>query len=159
MNNNELILKYKEFLNFKRSLDKSVVKKIEHHLKLNFICNSNSIEGNTLSLRETQVIIENGITVKGKSLKEHLEVKGQEYAINFLEEEIKYNTKISLGLIKKFHSLIMQGNDPNEIGIFKKYDNKILGTNFKTVPHYLVEEKLNDLINEYYFELNDNNII
>ena len=63
--------------------------KLESNLKTNFIYNSNAIEGNTLTLKETDIILQYGVTVKGKSLKEHEEVKGQEYAINFLKEIIK----------------------------------------------------------------------
>ena len=61
-----------------------------------FIYNSNAIEGNSLTRQETEVILEYGVTVKGKSLKDHLEVKGQEYAINFLNNIIKENEVLSL---------------------------------------------------------------
>lgn len=149
MNNKKLIELYNQFLDSKRPIDPLILKKIEDDLKTNFIYNSNAIEGNTLSPLETQVILEYGITVKGKSLKEHLEVKGQEYAINFLKEEIKYNTKLSLKLIKDFHTLVIQVNDPVNAGIFKKYDNKILGASFNTTPYYLVEEQLNNLLDKY----------
>ena len=61
-----------------------------------FIYNSNAIEGNSLTRQETEVILEYGVTVKGKPLKDHLEVKGQEYAINFLNNIIKENEVLSL---------------------------------------------------------------
>ncbi len=80
---------YSEFLKSKRPIDEIVLKKIEENLKAKFIYNSNGIERNTLSLMETNLIIEHGVTIKGKSLKEHLEVKGQEYALNFLSEVMK----------------------------------------------------------------------
>jgi len=62
---------------------------LENTLKNDFIYNSNAIEGNSLTRQETEVILEYGVTVKGKPLKDHLEVKGQEYAINFLNNIIK----------------------------------------------------------------------
>jgi len=80
---------FKNFLEKERPLNKGVLTKLESNLKTNFIYNSNAIEGNTLTLKETDIILQYGVTVKGKSLKEHEEVKGQEYAINFLKEIIK----------------------------------------------------------------------
>ena len=80
---------FKNFLEKERPLNKGILTKLENNLRTNFIYNSNAIEGNTLTLRETDIILEHGVTIKGKSLKEHEEVKGQEYAINFLKEIIK----------------------------------------------------------------------
>ena len=84
---------YREFLKSKRPINEIILNKIEENLKAKFIYNSNGIEGNTLSLMETNLIIEHGVTIKGKSLKEHLEVKGQEYALNFLLEVMKEKEK------------------------------------------------------------------
>lgn len=137
---------YKEFLKTKRPIEENILKKIEENLKARYIYNSNGIEGNTLSLMETNLIIEHGVTIKGKSLKEHLEVKGQEYALNFLADVIKENEYISLRLIREFNSLVMV----NGGGTFKKFQNEIVGANFMTSPPHLVEEHLNKLIEEYY---------
>ena len=82
---------FKNFLEKERPLNKGVLTKLESNLKTNFIYNSNAIEGSTLTLKETDIILQYGVTVKGKSLKEHEEVKGQEYALNFLKEVIKTN--------------------------------------------------------------------
>ena len=56
---------------------------MENNLKTNFIYNSNAIEGNTLTLKETDIILQHGVTVKGKSLKEHEEVKGRNMLLIF----------------------------------------------------------------------------
>ena len=137
---------YREFLKSKRPIDKMVLKKIEENLSAKFIYNSNGIEGNTLSLMETNLIIEHGVTIKGKSLKEHLEVKGQEYALNFLIEVMKQQEKISLRMIREFNSLVMV----NGGGTFKTVPNEIVGAKFKTSPPYLVEEHLSKLIEDFY---------
>lgn len=137
---------YKKFLESKRPIDKIVLKKIEDNLKAKFIYNSNGIEGNTLTLMETNLILEHGITIKGKSLQEHLEVKGQEYALNFLNEILKGDEKISLKMIREFNNLVML----NGGGKFKTYPNEIVGASFKTSPPYLVEEHLQEIIDEYY---------
>ena len=122
--------------------------KLENNLKTNFIYNSNAIEGSTLTLKETDIILQYRVTVKGKSLKEHEEVKGQEYALNFLKEVIKTNESLSLRLIRKFHALVLNDDIENR-GKFKKSNNEILGAGFETTPYYLVEEKLTELIEKF----------
>ena len=137
---------YRNFLKSKRPIDEITLKKIEENLKAKYIYNSNGIEGNTLSLMETNLIIEHGVTIKGKSLKEHLEVKGQEYALNFLTEIMNQKEEISLRMIREFNSLVMV----NGGGTFKTLPNEIIGANFKTSPPHLVEEHLNKLIENFH---------
>ena len=139
---------FKNFLEKERPLNKGILTKLENNLRTNFIYNSNAIEGNTLTLRETDIILEHGITIKGKSLKEHEEVKGQEYAINFLKEIIKAQEPLSLRLIREFHALVLN-NDIENRDKFKQSNNEILGADFETVPYYLVEEKLTELIDKF----------
>ena len=139
---------FKEFLELERPLNEGILKKLESNLKTNFIYNSNAIEGNTLTLKETDIILRYGVTVKGKSLKEHEEVKGQEYALNFLKEVIKTNESLSLRVIRKFHALVLNDDIENR-GKFKKSNNEILGAGFETTPYYLVEEKLTELIEKF----------
>ena len=139
---------FKEFLELERPLNEGILKKLESNLKTNFIYNSNAIEGNTLTLKETDIILQYGVTVKGKSLKEHEEVKEQEYAINFLKEVIKTNESLSLRLIRKFNALVLNDDIENR-GKFKKSNNEILGAGFETTPYYLVEEKLTELIEKF----------
>lgn len=71
-------------LNKHRPLPSMALNKIREALSIEWTYNSNNIEGNTLSLRETQMVLQDGITIKGKSLREHFEVKNHERAINFL---------------------------------------------------------------------------
>jgi FIC domain-containing protein len=137
---------YRNFLKSKRPIDEISFKKIEENLKAKYIYNSNGIEGNTLSLMETNLILEHGVTIKGKSLKEHLEVKGQEYALNFLTEVMNQKEEISLRMIREFNSLVMI----NGGGTFKTLPNEIIGANFKTSPPHLVEEHLSKLIENFY---------
>lgn len=145
---NTMIQIFKNFLETERPLNKGILTKLENNLRTNFIYTSNAIEGNTLTLRETDIILEHGITIKGKSLKEHEEVKGQEYAINFLKEIIKAQEPLSLRLIREFHALVLN-NDIENRGKFKQSNNEILGADFETVPYYLVEEKLTELIDKF----------
>ena len=65
-----------------RPLPAIALQKIKESLTIEWTYNSNSIEGNTLTLRETQMVLQEGITVKGKSLREHFEAKNHEKAIS-----------------------------------------------------------------------------
>ena len=72
----------------KRPLPKNTLKSLRAKLLLEWIYNSNAIEGNTLTLSETKVVLEDGITIGGKTLKEHLEVVNHKEAINYMEDII-----------------------------------------------------------------------
>ena len=149
---------FKNFLEKENPLNKGILTKLENNLKTNFIYNSNAIEGSTLTLKETDIILQYGVTVKGKSLKEHEEVKGQEYALNFLKEVIKTNESLSLSLIREFHALVLNDDIENR-GKFKKSNNEILGAGFETTPHYLVEERLTELIVKKFNSSENNDLI
>ena len=137
---------YREFLKSKRPTNKIFLNELDEHLKANYIYNSNAIEGNRLTLLETCMILKHDITIDRKSLKDHLEVKGQEYALNFLLEVMKEKEKISLRMIREFNSLVMV----NGGGTFKTVSNEIVGANFKTSPPDLVEEHLSKLIENFH---------
>lgn len=147
---------FKEFLNKERPLNDGILRKLQNNLRTEFIYNSNAIEGNTLTLRETDIILQFGITVKGKSLKEHNEVKGQEYALDFLNEVLKKEEPLSIRLIREFHALILNDDKDNR-GRFKQENNTILGAKFQTTPFYQVEGKLQELIDN--FNESDKNLI
>ena len=110
-----------EKLNSKRPISKETLKSLKESFNLEWTYNSNGIEGNTLTLRETQVVLE-GITVGGKSLKEHLEVINHEQAILFLDDLIKDKEPISEWNIKNIHQLILRGIDDKNAG---KYLRKV----------------------------------
>ena len=153
---NKMVEIFKEFLNKERPLNDGILRKLQNNLRTEFIYNSNAIEGNTLTLRETDIILQFGITVKGKSLKEHNEVKGQEYALDFLNEVLKKEESLSIRLIREFHALILNDDKDNR-GRFKQENNTILGAKFQTTPFYQVEEKLQELIDN--FNESDKNLI
>jgi Fic family protein len=81
----------KNLLDSKGPLSRAAAKNLKRYFDVEFTYNSNAIEGNTLTITETKVILEDGLTIgKGKSLKEHLEVINHKDAIDFVDElEIK----------------------------------------------------------------------
>jgi Fic family protein len=72
---------------------------------------SNRIEGNTLTLRETDIIVNKGITVGGKSMREHLEAANHHEAVAFIRELAQEQTSLSERTVKEVHALILRGID------------------------------------------------
>lgn len=89
-----------------RPLPEIALRKIKEALAIEWTYNSNGIEGNTLSLRETQMVLQEGITVKGKSLREHFEAKNHQTALNLLYELVGENHQMSSSDILSLHRLV-----------------------------------------------------
>ncbi|MDY4051707.1 MAG: Fic family protein [Candidatus Faecenecus gallistercoris] len=144
---NEVDSKLKK-LNSKRPFPKETIKSLEENNILNWTYNSNAIEGNTLTLRETKVVLE-GITIGGKSVKEHLEALNHKEAILFLEDLVNGNTELSEWNIKNLHALILKGIDNQNAGKYRQEKVVISGATQKPVDYVQVPEKMEKLILEY----------
>ena len=144
---NEVDSKLKK-LNSKKPLPKETIKSLEENNILNWTYNSNAIEGNTLTLRETKVVLE-GITIGGKSVKEHLEVLNHKEAILFLEDLVNGNTELSEWNIKNLHALILKGIDNQNAGKYRQENVVISGATQEPVDYVQVPEKMEKLILEY----------
>jgi Fic family protein len=117
-------------LNELRPLTGEYVKKLQEKFSVEMNYNSNAIEGNTLTLKETYWVIKQGITVKDKPLKDHLEVKNQQEALDFLYKIIEHNKNntFSEKLVKDIHYLIVQDTEKQEAGKYRNIDVFITGT-------------------------------
>nr|WP_245947570.1 hypothetical protein [Bacillus taeanensis] len=99
---------------------------------LEWTYNSNAIEGNTLTINETKVILD-GITVGGKTMREHLEVINHRDAIGYVEEIVQKSEPLSEWQIKNLHRIVLKGIDDeyagfyrDKIGMNKKHSSCIL---------------------------------
>ena len=103
--------------------NKGCTKKIKCNLKERIIIewtyNSNAIEGNSLTLRETKLILEDGLTIKGKPLKEHLEAINHKDAIEFIEKLLCKRVKVTPLLIRQIHSVVLTKIDDKEAGKYR----------------------------------------
>ena len=135
-------------LNSKRPLAKETLKTLKESINLEWTYNSNGIEGNTLTLRETQVVLE-GVTVGGKSLKEHLEAINHEKAILFLDDLIKDNEPISEWNIKNIHQLVLREIDDENAGRYRWENVKIKGATHVPPDYLIVPELMERLIIRY----------
>ena len=137
-----------EKLNSKRPISKETLKSLKESINLEWTYNSNGIEGNTLTLRETQIVLE-GITVGGKSLKEHLEVINHEQAILFLDDLIKDREPVTEWNIKNIHQLVLKEIDDDNAGKYRDENVKIKGAVHIPPDYLIVPELMEKLIINY----------
>ena len=146
----EMIDKKKNIIENKRPLAKNTLKSLREKLFLDWTYNSNAIEGNTLTLSETKVVLEDGITVGGKTLKEHLEVLNHKEAILYMEDIIKNNESLSERQIKNIHNLILKGIDNENAGRYRKEKVLISGAEHMPPDPIRVQEQMEKLVEWYY---------
>lgn len=127
-----------------RPLSSSVVSKLRERFMLEMTYNSNAIEGNNLTLKETYLIINEGITIKGKSLKNHLEVKGHQEALEFIYNLVEKGRQRTMSnhLIREVQSLIASPIDKDIAGVYRKGEVAITGSKHKPpssleIPHLI----------------------
>ena len=115
-------------LNEFRPLPPPAVKKLQEQFQIEMTYNSNAIEGNSLTLRETFLVINEGITVKGKPLKDHLEAKNHYEALEYLSDLVGGDKKptVSEQLIRNLHQLVVQETDREWAGKYRE-GNVIIG--------------------------------
>ena len=107
-------------LNKLRPLSASQVGKLREQMEIEMTYNSNAIEGNSLTLRETWLVLHEGITIKGKPLKDHLEAKDHKEALDFLYELVSgKRCTISEHLIRQLHQLVIQGTEKEWAGRYR----------------------------------------
>lgn len=146
----EKIYELKNELDYRRPLNQGEIKRIKENYIIKNTYNSNAIEGNTLTEMETRVIIETGITVAKKTLKEHLEVKNHVEALSFIEDLKK--EVLSEYDIKSIHSIILDGIDRANAGKYRNIDVRIGGATHDVTSSHLISQEMCDLLSWYSSE-------
>lgn len=144
----ERIHQLKAELDAHRPLGVLEVKRLRENYIIKNTYHSNAIEGNTLSEMETRVIIETGLTVEKKTLREHLEVKNHVEALDYIEELTGLDG-LSESTIQSIHSIILQGIDRRNAGMYRKVDLYISGASHEVSPYYAIGPDMQSLTNWY----------
>lgn len=142
------IQKKKKRLDKLRPLSASILEKLKHDLSLEWTYNSNAIEGNTLTLQETRLVIEEGITIKGKSLREHFEAKNHEKAITHLESLVQQKSNITEDHILQLHKLVLDGIEEDFAGRYRNAQVRIMGANFIPPAGHKVPELMTEFVQQ-----------
>lgn len=140
------ILSKKKALDNLRPLPPQLIKKLWEQMQIEFTYNSNAIEGNTLSLRETQLVIQEGITVHGKSLKEHLEARNHPDAIDYVEQLAQKGATIKQDDILKVHALLMRDIDDQNAGKYRTGQVRVAGATFMPPSAEKIQPMISDLL-------------
>lgn len=123
--------------------------RIAEALELEYTFNSNRIEGNTLTLQETQLVIQEGLTISGKSMREHLEAINHNEAIDFIKSLASPGSVLNERVVKQIHQLVLRGIDPENAGVYRNVPVIITGSAHMPPQPYLVAKKMEELFEWY----------
>jgi len=140
----------KRKLDRSRPLSPSVVRKLDEEFTIAWTYNSNAIEGNTLSLQETEIVINRGITIGGKTVNEHFEAINHKNGIDYIKSVINRKEKITEKTIKKLHELILHSIDDTEAGNYRRQNVRILGANHIPPQSVKIPRLMNEFIEWLY---------
>lgn len=144
----EVINEKKAELDALRPLPKYTLKSLREKPFLEWTYNTNAIEGNTLTINETKVVLE-GITIGGKTLREHLEVINHRDGIIYVEGIVQNKEPLSDWQIKNSHRLVLKGIDDENAGVYRNQQVFISGVKHTPPSHYLIQEKMQQMMNWY----------
>ena len=137
----------KKELDNKRPLTDGEISRLNEEFIIEYTYNSNAIEGNTLTLRETDLVL-SGLTIDQKPLKDHLEAVGHKEAFDFVSELVKNNVPISESVIKQIHYLVL-ADKKDDRGVYRKIPVRIMGAKHEPVQPYLIEPRMKQLLQDF----------
>ena len=139
--------KKKKELDGRRPLTDGEVARLNEEFIVEYIYNSNAIEGNTLTLRETDLVLR-GLTIDQKPLKDHMEAVGHKEAFEYVSELVKDNVPISENVIKQIHFLVL-ADKKDDRGVYRRVPVRIMGAQHEPVQPYLIESKMEQLLLDF----------
>ena len=131
-------------LDGRRPLTAGEVERLNEEFIVDYTYNSNAIEGNTLTLRETDLVLR-GLTIDKKPLKDHMEAVGHKEAFEFVSELVKNNVPISESVIKQIHYLVL-ADKKEDRGVYRRVPVRIMGAQHEPVQPYLIAPKMEELL-------------
>lgn len=142
-----IIDKKKKELDTKRPLTEGEAIRLNEEFIVEYTYNSNAIEGNTLTLRETDLVLR-GLTIDKKPLKDHMEAVGHKEAFDYVRELVKDNIPLSENIIKKIHFLVL-ADKKDDRGVYRRVPVRIMGAAHEPVQPYLIQPKMEQLLIDF----------
>ena len=142
-----IIGKKKKELDTRRPLTEGEVIRLNEEFVVEYTYNSNAIEGNTLTLRETDLVLR-GLTIDKKPLKDHMEAVGHKEAFDYVRELVKDNIPLSENIIKKIHFLVL-ADKKDDRGVYRRVPVRIMGAAHEPVQPYLIQPKMEQLLIDF----------
>jgi len=141
----ERLLEKKRRLDQYRPLPPALIQQLRARLLVEYTYSSNALEGSTLSLGETRMVLEEGVTIGGKPLRDHLEARNHPGAIAFIEGLARPSTEVTEEHVLKLHRLILDGVDPSA-GKYREWGVHIAGATFNPPPSKEVPTRVRGLL-------------
>ena len=113
-----------------RPLPSAIVAKLAEYFRVDWTYNSNAIEGSSITLAETRAILLDGVTIGGKSLREHLEVINHSHAIDLVEQLASQPAPITETTIRQIHALVLRTIDDDNAGSYRHVNVRIAGSDY-----------------------------
>ena len=130
--------------------------KIKQALELEYTFESNRIEGNTMTLRETDMVINEGLTISGKSMREHLEAINHQEAIGFIKDLMQKSNALNERDLLSIHNLILRGIIPEDAGRYRKVQVMIQGSTHMPPQPLMVAQEMEEYF--IWYEINKNKL-
>ena len=143
----DMIDNKKEELDTRRPLTEGEVERLTEEFVVEYTYNSNAIEGNTLTLRETDMVLR-GLTIEKKPLKDHMEAVGHKEAFDYVNELVKDKAPLSESIIKHIHYLVL-ADKKDDRGVYRRVPVRIMGAKHEPVQPYLIEPRMEQLLQSY----------
>ena len=143
----EIIDQKKIELDSRRPLTEGEVERLNEEFIVEYTYNSNAIEGNTLTLRETDLVLR-GLTIDQKPLKDHKEAVGHKEAFDFVRELVQDNISISERVIQQIHFLVL-ADKRDDRGVYRRVPVRIMGAQHEPVQPYLIQPRMEQLLINY----------
>ncbi|WP_304262530.1 Fic family protein [Kallipyga massiliensis] len=143
----EQIDRKKKELDGRRPLTDGEVERLNEEFTVEYTYNSNAIEGNTLTLRETDLVLR-GLTIDRKPLKDHMEAVGHKEAFDYICELVQEKSPLSEKVIKQVHFLVL-ADKRQDRGVYRRVPVRILGAQHEPVQPYLIQPKMEELLFDY----------
>ncbi len=137
----------KQELAGRRPLTEGELERLNEEFTVEYTYNSNAIEGNTLTLRETDLVLR-GLTIDQKPLKDHMEAVGHKEAFDFVRELVKEKAPLTESIIKQIHYLVLAGKKDDR-GVYRRVPVRIMGAHHEPVQPYLIEPRMEQLLLDY----------
>jgi Fic family protein len=139
----------KEKWTSKKPLNALQLQKMMEFFHVAYTYESNRIEGNTLSLQETHLVVNEGITIGGKSMREHLEAINHAEAIGYMEQLVSEQLEFSPRVLMQIHYLILKGIDKDNAGRFRSVPVRISGSEHLPPQPFLLDKMMEDYFIHY----------
>ena len=143
----EIIDQKKIELDSRRPLTEGEVARLNEEFAVEYTYNSNAIEGNTLTLRETDMVLR-GLTIDQKPLKDHMEAVGHKEAFDFVRELVQSNVPMSERVIQQIHYLVL-ADKRDDRGVYRRVPVRIMGAQHEPVQPYLIQPRMEQLMLRY----------